>query len=174
MPTCPEKAVFFVGSFFSDGEVFSHVEQILRDKFGEVLYRSPLMSWNYSDYYNQELGVPLCRNFIFFQTVIDPSRLAEAKIITKGIEEIFSRERRRRINLDPGYMTLAKVVLASKKNYSHRIYIGKGVYAELELFYSGGVFNPLPYTYSDYREKAYLDIFSRARKILKAYLHTFS
>ena len=84
-----------------------------------------------------------------------------------NVEEMFSMEGIRKINIDPGYMTLAKVVLASRKNYSHRIYLGRGVFAEVELFYKDGIFNAMPYTYPDYRDDAFLRIFAAARSLLK-------
>ena len=91
-------------------------------------------------------------------------------LISHDIEKTFSLDGRRQINIDPGYVTLAKVVLSSKKNYSHRIYLGKGVYGELELFYKDGRFNPLPYTYYDYRDDTVLPIFLKARDLLKGIL----
>jgi hypothetical protein len=162
-----EEAVIFVGSLCSSPEVFASVAPVLQKKFGDTLYESPSLPWNYSSYYDEELGAPLFRNFLFFDPIVDPVSLPDAKRATVEMEEEFSTEGRRRINLDPGYLTLAKVVLASTKNYSHRIYLGKGVFCELELFYEKGRFNPLPYTYFDYREKAFISIFVDARRSLK-------
>ncbi len=162
-----EEAVIFVGSLFSSPEVFAAVVPVLRRRFGDTLYEGPSLPWNYSSYYDEEFGKPLFRNFMFFDAVVDPLCLADAKRATTEVEDEFSTEGKRRVNLDPGYLTLAKVVLASGKNYSHRICLAKGVFCELELFYEKGKFNPLPYTYFDYRDKAFLRIFTDARKLLK-------
>lgn len=162
-PREPEKAIFFTGLLFSDSVVFDNALPCLTDYFGDVLYQSPATGWSQSSYYDKELGSPLFRCFIFFSKVIDPGLLSEAKRETTKLESRFSADGKRRINIDPGYLTLAKVVLASLKNYSHRIYIGKSVYAELELYYQDGKFNPMPYTYFDFRDESTITIFEDAR-----------
>jgi hypothetical protein len=163
----PEDAVIFIASLFSSREIFDAAFAKLRDLFGRAYYQSPLLPWNYSSYYNTELGAPLLRNFIFFEPIIDTESLVEAKLSVLEVEKKLTVDGKRRINLDPGYMSLAKVVLASRKNYSHRIYLGKGVFCELELFYQAGRFNPLPYTYYDYRDDIFLRFFADARGLLK-------
>jgi hypothetical protein len=162
-----EEAILFVGSLFSSDDVFSAAERDLREMFGTVLFKSPAIRWNYSEYYDSELGLPLLRNFLFFETIVDPTCLVEAKLAVMEVERKFSVKDRRQINLDPGYLTLAKAVLASKKNYSHRLNLGRGVFAELELFFRGGRFNPMPYTYADYRDKRFLGFFATARELFK-------
>jgi Domain of unknown function (DUF4416) len=162
-----EDAILFVGSLFSSEDIFASVQQALTGIFGAVLFKGPALPWNFSGYYNDELQPPILRNFLFFETIIDPPCLVDAKLAALEMERKFSDKGRRLINLDPGYLTLAKVVLASKKNYSHRINLGKGVFAELELFFRNGRFNPMPYTYNDYRDKQFLDIFTWARELLK-------
>ncbi len=163
----PEYAVIFIASLFSCREIFEAAIPRLRDVFGRAFYQSPLLPWDYSSYYNAELGAPLLRSFIFFEPIVDSGSLVEAKLSAVEIEKSFTVDGKRRINLDPGYMSLAKVVLASRKNYSHRIYLGKGVFCELELFYQKGRFNPLPYTYYDYRNDMFLRFFTDARDLLK-------
>ena len=116
----------------------------MQDKFGNILFQSNIQPWEYSEHYNKELGNQIYRNFIFFDEIIDPSALADIKLLTNDIEAIYSQDGKRRINLDPGYITLAKVVLASTKNYSHRIYLGKGIYAELALIYKNNQFIAMP------------------------------
>ena len=157
----------FMASLFSSQEVFNAAAPKLQDLFGRIYYESPPLPWNYSAYYDGELGTQLYRHFMFFESIADPASLVEAKLAVLEIEKGFSLNGKRRINLDPGYMTLAKVVLASRKNYSHRIYLGRGVFCELELFYQEGRFNPLPYTYFDYRDDLFLKFFTKARVLLK-------
>lgn len=165
-----EEGLLFVGSLSNSMEIYSSALPLLRENFGALLFESPPLPWNFSDYYNEEMGAPLFRNFIFFDQVIDTAVLPEAKLKTMEIEAAFSENGRRRINLDPGYLTMAKVVLASHKNYSHRINLGKAVFAELELIYEKNGFQPMPYTYKDYRDMAFLDFFMRARELLKKIL----
>jgi hypothetical protein len=167
-----EDAILFVGSLFSSDDVFSAAEQDLTETFGTVLFKSPTIQWDYSEYYYTELRPPILRNFLFFEAVVDPPCLVEAKLAAMEMEKKFSVNGRRLINLDPGYLTLAKAVLASKKNYSHRINLGRGVFAELELFFRHGRFNPMPYTYADYRDKRLLGFFTTARELFKKSLET--
>jgi hypothetical protein len=162
-----EDAILFVGSLFSSAAIFSAAEEDLGEVFGRVLFKSPTVQWDYSEYYNTELKPPLLRNFLFFEEVVDPPCLVEAKLAAMEMEKKFSVNGRRLINLDPGYLTLAKTVLASRKNYSHRINLGKGIFAELELFFRHGRFNPMPYTYADYRDGRFLGFFATARELFK-------
>jgi hypothetical protein len=166
----PEDTVLFVASLFSQRQVFGSAVSKLQDLFGPIYYESPQMPWNFSTYYDDELGTPLYRHFMFFEAIVDPVLLVDAKHAVGKIEKELSKNGKRQINLDPGYMTLAKVVLSSGKNYSHRIYLGRGVFSELELFYQDGRFNPLPYTYFDYREDIFLAHFRKARALLKTRL----
>lgn len=167
VPHLFEEPILFIGTLFSEKNIFEAVFPALQNKFGNVLFQSDIQPWNYSAHYTRELGTPLYRNFIFFDGVIDPSTLADIKLLTNDLEAIYSRDGRRKINLDPGYITLAKVVLASTKNYSHRIYLGKGIYAELALLYKNHQFITMPYTYNDYKDPYYLNMFMNVRKLLK-------
>lgn len=167
VPHLVEEPILFVATLFSDTRVFDDVVPALTDRFGSVLFRSDILPWNYSDHYTREFGFPLYRSFLFFHEIIDPSTLADMKLVTQDMEAAWSRDGKRRINLDPGYLTLAKVVLASTKNYSHRIYIGKGIYAELALQFRNQRFITMPYTYNDYSDQLYLTMFTRVRNILK-------
>jgi hypothetical protein len=167
VPHLFEEPVLFIGSLFSDTRVFDDVFPVLRENYGNILFQSSIHPWEYSGHYNQELGTPIYRNFVFFERIIDPSTLADIKLFTNSLEDIYSQSGKRRINLDPGYLTLAKVVLASTKNYSHRIYVGKGIYAELALLHKNQQFNAMPYTYNDYKDEAYVAMFLKVRNLLK-------
>ena len=159
-----EEALLFVGALFSSHEIFDRNLPELENHFGPILLQSPVMSWDHSQYYRDELGIPISRRFIFFERPIDASLLPEIKLLTDDIEYGNLKEGKRQINLDPGYLTEAKVILASTKNYSHRIYLGRGIYAEQEYIFSKGSYQPLSHTYTDYRNSEYLKVFSQARQ----------
>ena len=167
VPHLFEKPILFIGTLFSEKVIFDKVFPVLQNNFGDILFQSNIRPWEYSDHYNKELGTPIYRNFIFFNAIIDPSVLADIKLLTNDMEAFYSHAGKRQINLDPGYITLAKVVLASTKNYSHRIYLGKGIYAELALFYKGHQFVAMPYTYNDYKDQTYLLMLMKVRNLLK-------
>ncbi len=162
-----EEAVLFVGCLFSSQEIYDAALLVLKKDYGNILLETPSLPWTHSDYYTKEIGKPLDRKFIFFDTIIDTSILPDAKLRIMDVEKDFSKNGRRQINLDPGYLSLAKVVLASRKNYSHRIYLGKLVFAELELIFKEGAFHPLPYTYADYKDERGIKIFTQTRALLK-------
>lgn len=162
-----EKAIFFTACLYAEQEVYAKAHLMLVKRFGTVLYESPSRPWNFSSYYEEELGAPLSRSFIYFDPYIDPSCLAEAKLFTNDLEQALSEDGARKINLDPGYLTLAKVVLASTKNYSHRIYLGKGIYGDLTLYFQDEMFAPMPFTYHEYRDRDSIEVFLHARKLLK-------
>jgi len=108
----PERALLFIGALYSDPEIFGHTEIILGERFGEIFLISPAMPWDHSSHYRDELGPPINRRFIFFRNLFDTGTLADTKLKTNEIEDTLSQDGKRRINLDPGYITLAKVVLA--------------------------------------------------------------
>jgi hypothetical protein len=165
----PERALLFIGALYSDPEIFGRTETLLGEHFGGIFLISPAVAWDHSSHYRAELAPPINRRFIFFRNLFDTGTLADIKIKTCGLEDALSRDGKRRINLDPGYITLAKVVLASTKNYSHRICLGKGIYAEITLIYRHNTktFTPHMFTYTDYQDKENIGLFLKARSYLK-------
>ena len=162
-----EPTILFAGALYNNRDYFVKVRERLRSLFGEIAMESPDMNYSHSDYYRDELGWPITRRFIFFRDKIDPLLLPDIKLITNSIEEELSADGKRNINIDPGYMTLSKVVLASTKNYSHRIYIGKGIFAEVSLVHVKWGYQPHLFTYRDYASDECRKIFEQARKFLK-------
>jgi len=165
-----EPELLFIGTLYSGTEIFDYSKGILERNFGDILLASPSIPWDYSSYYKDELGWPLFRQFIFFKNLIDPGLLADIKLKTNEIEDALSSKGKRCINLDPGYLTLSKIVLASTKNYVHRIYLGKGIYGEVTLIYKDGIYSPHLFTYRDYQDKPCIEIFMNAREMLKKML----
>jgi hypothetical protein len=111
------------------------------------------------------MGAGLKRKFVFFKDLIEPGAISGIKLRTIELEDRFLNEKGgRRINLDPGYLNLAKIVLVSTKDYSHRIYLGNGIYGEVTLVYSGNDYRILPHTYPDFRTEEYREIFRKARE----------
>lgn len=121
----------------------------------------------YTDYYESEMGPEVKKYFAAFEPLMAVEELAELKIKTNALERKFAKNGRRRINIDPGYLTEAKVVLATTKDYSHRLYLGKGIFGDLHLTYSRKTFRPQPWTYPDYRQELALEFFNRLRNIYK-------
>lgn len=143
----------------------SHLElfSLLSEEFGPILEMSESVSFTFSDYYNQEMGGRPQRFFLVFERLYDPSRLAEAKLITNQIEKQFTKEDGRTVNLDPGLLSMPNLILATTKNRSHRIPLEKGIYAEVTLCYEKGEFHALPWTYADYGSEEFRLLFKRFR-----------
>ena len=98
------------------------------------------------------MGSPLFRRLFGFKQLIQQHDLGQIKLTTNSIEHQYSSGNKRLVNIDPGYLLHERFVLATGKNYSHRIYIGKGIYADLTLIYCHGRFESLPWTYPDYAD----------------------
>ena len=144
------------------------VKQALEGLFGEVDMQSGTWPFTYTAYYNDETGPEILRTFYSFRKLFEPGGLAAAKIQTNGLEVELGQRRElsvaRPVNLDPGYVDEAKLVLATTKDYSHRIYIGKGIYAEVTLQFRKGRFEAWPWTYPDYRSDEYSELFGKVRE----------
>lgn len=154
-----------IGLIFKENEARDLATLILEKKLGKIDFQSPALSFNHTAYYEKEFGKDLKRQFISFKKLIPASNLSRIKVFTNGIEKKLSNGPNRSINLDPGYLDLSKLVLASIKNYKHRIYLDKGIFAEVTLFYQGESFRPWEWTYPDYKTDEYIAIFNKIREI---------
>jgi len=154
-----------VGFIFYDAAVLPKAEVILKRRFGNMDFQSPLLDFTHTDYYHEEFGASLKRKFISFAKLIPPDALPKIKIYTNKIERKFLAAGKRLINIDPGYLDLAKLVLASTKDFVHRIYLDKNIFAETTLFYQNKTFRPWECTYPDYRSPEYIEIFNQIREI---------
>lgn len=154
----------FIGMISKEVILFDEIRDSLTSFLGPVDQESPAWPWGFTDYYEKEMGKRLMRKFFFFSNAINPERLPDIKIRAMEIEDRYRSGGRRRINLDPGYIHPAKVVLSTRKDYSHRICLRDGVYAEVILQYSDNTFRPLSHTYPDFRTKKYIELFNGVRK----------
>lgn len=154
-----------VGFIFKEENALHKAEILLVRHFGKIDFESQTLPFTHTDYYEAEFGKDLKRKFVSFKKLILPEALHRIKIITNKIEKKLSRPTGRLINIDPGYLEPAKLILASTKDYKHRIYLNKGIYAEATLFYRNSTFNPWEWTYPDYRTAEYINIFNRIREI---------
>ena len=167
VPAAPPHALLFTGILFSKKEFFVSARDFLKERFGDIIMESPIIKWDFSEYYQDELGKPIYRKFLFFKNLIPQDGIATIKLVTNEIEKLLSINGKRMVNLDPGYITTAKIVLASTKDYSHRIYLRDGIFAEVTLIYRGGRFVPHINTYKDFQDETYHQVFSLARRLFK-------
>lgn len=162
----PEPVLLFAGIIAREN-VLSNLDEILKI-FGKIDARSPVLSFDdFSKYYEEEMGANLKRLWVTFSGLYIPEDLHVFKLISNMVEEHYSENDRRTINIDPGYISLSNVVLYTTKNYYHRIYIGDGIYAEVTLFYRRKEgFQPFPWTYPDYKTPEALSFFTEQREKL--------
>ena len=162
-PRPPQPAKLVVGVLLKDKTLLPEVSAALEDRFGPLALISPWMPFGYTAYYETEMGAPLFRRAVVFRDMVAQDGLARIKLATNAIEQTYMVEGQRRVNIDPGHLLLARFVLATGKNYSHRIYIGEGIYAELTLVFKRGAFRPLPWTYPDYADRPLRVFLQRVR-----------
>src|SRR4051812_42446419 len=139
-------------------------------RFGAALAVSSAFEFGETDYYAQEMGSGLLKQFWAFHA-IDPGRLAPVKRQTNEWEAEYAglkaHPEPRPLNLDPGYLTLAKLVLASTKDHAHRIYLADGIFAEVTLYFKDRRWQHRDWTFPDYRRDDYQKFFIEARQYLK-------
>ncbi|MDZ7294224.1 MAG: DUF4416 family protein [candidate division KSB1 bacterium] len=138
--------------------------RLLQERFGEIVLESEHYPFDFTTYYEDEMGTSLRKYFVSFAELIQPEDLVDAKLCTNAMEQELATAGKRNVNLDPGYLECAKVVLATTKDYGHRIYLGRGIYGDLHLRYRHGHFEPLEWTYPDYRQPLSLEFFAKVRE----------
>ena len=164
----PSPVKLVIGIITTSEGVLLEAKKALKRQFGPLDFESPPIHFNFSQYYEKEMGPNLTRKFISFQRLILPQKLAAIKSYTNGLEKRLSRSKTkpsRKINLDPGYISAAKLVLATAKNFAHRIYLEKGIFAEVTLHFRNRTFIPWPWTYPDYKSKGPIQSFNRIRAL---------
>jgi len=146
--------------------------EALRREFGEMDLSSDIWPFDCTRYYEPQMGSGLLRRIHSFAELVDPARLAAVKLATNALEARLAAELRggppRPVNLDPGYVSESKLVLATTKDYSHRVYLGNGIYAEVTLRWRAGRFEPWDWTYPDYRTEPYRAFFAGVRELYMA------
>jgi len=167
----PDHVALIAAVMAVDRSWLDRAKQSLSETFGPLARESVLYPFDiHSSYYEREMGCDLIKQFVSFERRIPMDRLPAIKIATNKLEERFARREGerlgRRVNVDPGYMASSKLVLATTKNYDHRIYLGEGIFADLTLRYCHGRFETLDWTYPDYRTDLAQKFFAEVRSDL--------
>ena len=172
------QAALIAGITYADSDVLDKAVNSLEDEFGSLEMKSADFDFTMTDYYADEMGKDLKKIFCCFENPVELETLPDIKHRTNEIElrfaEVDEGNIRRRVNIDPGYVTLSKLVLVTTKDYSHRIFIGKGIYAETTLRFIKDSFMPLETTYPDYKTKLAIDFFNKVRDYLKEKRNTWT
>jgi hypothetical protein len=163
----PSPAKFILGFIYSKEDIYQDAKKVLEKRIGRADFESPKINFDFTDYYYPEMGRPLFRRFISFTRLKNPQNLVKIKLFCIKVERKYALDDKRRINIDPGYLTEAKLILATTKDFSHRIYLAKGIYAEVTLCFKEGRFCDLATTFPDYRTTQYKEIFTVIRNIYR-------
>jgi hypothetical protein len=163
----PRPVKLITGVLACDERCLAAARTALESAIGSIDLVSDIWPFEQTSYYADEIGPQILRQFVSFAQLVDPGELADIKHRTNALEQELARSLAlpmpRPVNLDPGIIEPSKLVLATTKDYSHRIYIGRQMYAEVTLVYDKGAWRSLPYTYPDYRSLRYFDFFSKVR-----------
>lgn len=169
----PKPVKLIVGLLSQSEDLLAMAEDDMEKLWGKIDVRSEVMPFNYTKYYKKSMGESILRKFVSFAEIIDPAKLASIKHQSNDLEEKYTQVPagielgvERPVNLDPGYITPGKLVLASTKDYSHRIYIGEDMYAEPTLHFYKGTWHPWPFSYPDYGSGDYFEFLTASRDCL--------
>ena len=161
-PPDPVKPIAAV--FSADRSAIGRAASRLEDILGPLDYAGAVAQFNQTEYYRPEMGWPLFKRFLSAEKLIDPVELVDIKHQCADYERETARDGRRTVNVDPGYVSMLNVVLATGKRAAHRIYLGRGVWADLSLVYQNGRFCALDWTYPDYASDEALAAMSDIRQ----------
>ena len=153
-----------------DLDLLPQARDALVEQYGPVDWESDLLPFDHTDYYAAEFGPDLQRQIVAFERLVDPVALPDIKLQTNRLEWEMAGGEQRRINIDPGYVSLGKLVLASTKDHAHRLYLGRGVYGEITLTFQRGRFRAWPWSYPDYASEVYCRLFDAIRARYKRQL----
>ncbi len=163
IPKSPDPAKLVVSVFMKERQVFDQIFDRLEAIAGPCDIISKWLDFDFTDYYYQEMGAPLYRRLIAFKPLIEQASLASIKLATNLLEKTCLDGDNRQVNIDPGYLLSSRFVLATGKEYSHRIYIGQNIYADLTLMYTKKGFKTLEWTYPDYASQAVTGFLEKVR-----------
>ncbi len=163
-PKQADPAKLIISLVMKDKKIIERLLPLIVEAFGDIDIISNWFNFDYTAYYYEEMGAPLFRRVIVFKKLISQNRLAAIKEITNLFEKKWEKENKRNINIDPGYLLLSRFILATGKDYSHRIYLDHGIYADLTLIYRQGQYTALEWTYPDYASPEMLKFLKRTRR----------
>ncbi len=176
--SAPKPVLLVLPAFSASPATLQWALQRATEKWGPPVLESEYFSFDQTNYYEREMGAELKKVIWAFPQLVDPAELAAIKHLTNDWEQqAASREKAgsqeeeaavaRPLNLDPGLLSEAKLVLATTKDRDHRIYLGQGIFAEVTLYYRKGAWRSRDWTYADYQRPEYHQFFMRCRDYLR-------
>lgn len=161
-----ERPVKYIAGLLYGSEIEEALE-LLYPFLGDIDGQSGEAEFSFTDYYEREMGKNLKRAFVSFKKLQPPALIADIKVKTNRVESETSKSGKRVFNIDPGYLDLSKLVVASTKDATYRIYIKNGIFAQGMLYFADNSYRPWEWTYSDYRESFSVEFFNKVREIYR-------
>lgn len=169
-PKVPKLGKLMMSLISAEGDFMMNAVGDLKSIYGEVDLLTDLLPFDFTRYYDEEMGFPLYRRFVAFKELVPQEALADIKVQTNGIEQRYSRDGCRRVNIDPGILSTDNLVLATTKGCTHRPYLRDGIYADLTLIFRNRSFRALEWTYPDYRQGEVIELMNALRRSYLAQL----
>lgn len=169
-PAQPIPVKLFAAVLFVAPGPLQRARAHLQEAFGDIDYTSPAFAFAQESYYTKEMGSPISRIFYSFRALIDPAAIVAIKQRCNAIEERLARNGKRSVNIDAGYLDYSKVILASMKYHSQKIYLSDGVYADLNLLYEKGRYIGFDWTFPDFKSPEYHAVLLHMRARYKSQL----
>ncbi len=168
-------SLFLVAAFSRYPAALDWARTWCESAWGRIVLESERFDFSETDYYDESMGAGQQKTFFALEKLIDPAELSSRKIASNSAELVYATDHAadvlRPLNLDPGYITESKLVLASTKNHAHRIYLSQGIYAEITLRYRGGQWQNWDWTYPDYQRQDFKAFFQECREYLRSALY---
>ena len=161
----PKPVKLFIGLIFCDQHIARECLKKLEGEYGEFDLESTAVPFEGTGYYSAEMGAELYRQIYSFRKLIKREEIVQVKLFTNNLEEVFSYQGKRSVNIDPGYIAQEHLILATAKGFAHRPYLGSGVYADLTMMFRGNEFQTLEWTYPDYGTDEMKSLFTKIRDI---------
>jgi hypothetical protein len=162
-----KKGLLLTALMYREDTIYKQALKKLTDKFGEIETEGPPYNFNFTDYYFKEMGQPLLKRLVVFKEPINRDELVKIKLYTIKVERELSVEGRRKVNIDPGYITKANLVLATTKEFPHRIYLGSGIFGEVTLTFKKDGCSYFDWTYPDFKTPEVCEFLQKIRKKIK-------
>jgi len=159
----PEPVKLISGLLAGDPGWLNRAKDLLSGRYGLIDHESECIPFDFTSYYQKELGPDIIRQYISFENLIDPGDLASIKLTTNRMEKELSEDGVRKVNLDPGYLDLSKMVLATTKDATYRVYLGQGISGQSTYYFERGTYRLWQWTYADYRTDTAIEFFNRVR-----------
>lgn len=166
-PALPCDVMLFSSILFKDTAMAAKAVAALKETYGDAAYESGPIPFTFTSYYEEEMGNPIHRILMAFNALIPRDSLPGVKNASNQIEDTLKVSGRRTVNIDPGILSMENICLATTKPYSHRIYLSKGIWAEITLMYRKDSYQALPWTYPDYASRDMINIFNELRGAYK-------